>query len=243
MGFNGTVVESPNATYSSGILEEGDNITFTFPNVGVFPMQCVLHEPMMGSVTVVANQSAQQLSSSSQVTAQGIQQFNQAVASIPALELQILANSTTGMVDVGGRQAFRVMVGGGNGSIQYVRFLPANITVSEGDTIAFVYPGNGSIAHTATFNGTDGEFNDDPQTVSTPNGPLLGPNINFLLGQPTQDNNVTYNGTGIAGSGYFGFATQGPWFITFTKAGVYPYICAIHDELGMVGVVTVNAKA
>jgi plastocyanin len=27
--------------------------------------------------------------------------------------------------------------------------------------------------------------------------------------------------------------------ITFTKAGAYPYICALHDDLGMVGKVIV----
>jgi len=147
--FNSTVVESPNAIYSSGIREEGDNITFTFPNVGSFPMQCtagwvlvysgyvllyklffyawltyagVLHQPMVGNITVVANQSAQQVTSPAQVTALGTQEFNQALAMLPSLEQQILANASTGQVNVEGRQAFRVMVGGGNGSVRKTFF-------------------------------------------------------------------------------------------------------------------------
>ena len=52
-----------------------------------------------------------------------------------------------------------------------------------------------------------------------------------------------FDGTGFFSSGVIGVDAGATSFsMTFTKAGSYPYMCAIHRELGMKGNVTVVAR-
>jgi hypothetical protein len=54
----------------------------------------------------------------------------------------------------------------------------------------------------------------------------------------------TYAGTGWVSAGlYVGPPIPAPhsYSLTFTKAGTYPYICVLHDVVGMTGSITVAA--
>jgi plastocyanin len=106
----------------------------------------------------------------------------------------------------------RVMVGADDGLAMVMRFLRPSVTVHVGDTV--VFDNTRSMGpHTVTFG-------DEPQ------GPALE---NYLPA-------ATY-----AGGDLNSFVPPGLAFsVTFTKAGVYPYICALHDVQGMVGRVIVR---
>ena len=65
---------------------------------------------------------------------------------------------------------------------------------------------------------------------------VIPPNIAF--GTPGK----TYDGTGYANSGIIQKAPGSPssFALTFTKAGTYSYICILHADQGMAGVVEVG---
>jgi plastocyanin len=116
-------------------------------------------------------------------------------------------------------------------SLAYFRFLPDSFTIHTGDTVVFT--NNDVMPHMVSFNGTEGYF---------------VPLINYA----DFSENPIYL-TPISGDDYDGesFITSGDimpalldqvtprWSVTFTKAGVYPYICAYHSDLGMAASVTV----
>lgn len=63
-------------------------------------------------------------------------------------------------------------------------------------------------------------------------------------GDPHTVTSGTYNASGVHADGIFdsGFLNEGEKFsFMFTAPGVYPYVCAIHADSGMVGRITVEA--
>jgi plastocyanin len=94
-----------------------------------------------------------------------------------------------------------------------MRFVRDHVVVHVGDTVSFSVAGPGA-PHTVTFG-------QEP--------PGLG--ILFPSGDPTH-----YAG-GDLNSGVI--AEGAPFKVTFTTAGTFHYICAIHDDMGMVGEVVV----
>jgi plastocyanin len=109
-----------------------------------------------------------------------------------------------------------VIVGIGNDMVDVMRFFPRVITIHVGDTITFVNKSMGP--HTVTF------------------GPEQ--NINVPYGTPN-----AFDGTSPLNSGLLGPKPPfgGTTFsVTFTHAGRFPYICALHDYLGMTGTVVVT---
>jgi plastocyanin len=100
----------------------------------------------------------------------------------------------------------------GNG-FAVMRFIRTHVVVHVGQTVTFGVAGPGA-PHTVTFG-------QEPPGLG-----ILAPS-----GDPT-----SYAG-GDLNSGVI--APGAPFVVTFTAAGTFPYICAIHDDMGMVGDVTV----
>ena len=116
----------------------------------------------------------------------------------------------------------RVTNGIGDGAVAVMRFLPPTITIHVGETVTWV-----------------NRDSETPHTVTFGQEPPGGPEA---LAQP-YGNPSAYNGTRPLNSGYLGI--NPPWVgttfrVRFTKAGTYPYICGLHDELGMKGTVIVQ---
>jgi plastocyanin len=108
-----------------------------------------------------------------------------------------------------------VLAGTDDGIAMVMRFVQETVTVHVGDKVVFHNPGMDA-PHTVTF-GTE------PANVFAPSG------------DPTQ-----FSG-GDLSSGIMP-ANAGPastFEVTFTKAGTFKYICALHDYMGMVGKVRV----
>ncbi len=109
-----------------------------------------------------------------------------------------------------------VIVGIGDDLVMLVRFYPQNITTHVGDTVTFM--------------------NHDPMAPHTVTFGPEQPNLAKPYGNPQ-----AYDGKEPLNSGYLGMdLPQGASFsVKFVKAGTFPFDCALHDQLGMKGVVTV----
>lgn len=99
-------------------------------------------------------------------------------------------------------------------------YVPANITVKEGDAIKFINVSGGP--HNVAFKPE--QIPDDVETQlanNMPNGamPKLQPLAGPLLMQPNEAYTISFAGI---------------------KAGEYPFVCTPHELMGMVGKVTVQ---
>lgn len=106
----------------------------------------------------------------------------------------------------------KVFTGGDDGLAMLMRFVRPKVLVHVGQSVRFVNNGMGA-PHTVTF-GTE------PANIFAP------------VGDPTK-----YKG-GDLSSGII--PPGGKFKVTFKKAGTFHYICALHDEMGMVGQVVVR---
>lgn len=106
----------------------------------------------------------------------------------------------------------QVLVGIDGDGFSVMRFVRDHVVVHVGDTVSFVT--TAEAPHTVTFG------------AEPPIPQVLGPS-----GDPTHYAGGDLN-SGLVSPGV-------PFAVTFTKAGTYHYICAIHDDMGMVGDVMV----
>jgi plastocyanin len=105
----------------------------------------------------------------------------------------------------------QVVAGIGDDTVDVMRFIRSTVTIKVGESVTFT---NWSFApHTVTFG---------PEVVPPP----------VPIGDPSH-----YDGSYPLSSGFFMYGQS--YTVTFTKAGDYSYICALHDMMGMVGTVHV----
>lgn len=107
----------------------------------------------------------------------------------------------------------QVLVGIDGEGFGVSRFVRDHVVVHVGETVSFSTAGPGA-PHTVTFG-------HEPPGLA-----ILAPS-----GDPTHYNGGDLN-SGVLAPGV-------PFTVTFTAAGKYHYICAIHDDMGMVGDVVV----
>jgi plastocyanin len=107
-----------------------------------------------------------------------------------------------------------VFAGADDGVAMVMRFIRPTAHVRVGQSVTFRNVGMAA-PHTVTF------------------GPERA-NIFLPYGDPTIFSGAQLN-SGIIPPG-------GSFTVTFTKAGTYPYVCALHDYLGMVGTVVVSDR-
>jgi len=127
---------------------------------------------------------------------------------------------------------------GGSGTLSVMRFFDENISVNVGDTIEWVNDDPIS-PHTITFG-------EEPQGNPAP------PSGNVTVDADGARHATISSTADNVHSGFIMAALQDQigkpqtplgvtrFRITFTAAGTYPYLCALHDELGMKGKVTVK---
>jgi plastocyanin len=120
-----------------------------------------------------------------------------------------------------------VAAGAGNGTATVMRFLPDRLVVPVGTTVTWTNR-DPMEPHTVTF----GPEPEGPNADFTPVG-LDGPAHATIS---TTDQQVS--------SGAFGGMVSPPTFkATFAAPGKYPYICMLHDMMGMVGTIIVGPVA
>lgn len=115
--------------------------------------------------------------------------------------------------------------------IQVLAFLPETVSIGVGDTIRWTF--DAAEFHTVTF--LSGE--EWPALMlPTATGVMFNPKVALPVG------GTSYDGTGYVNSG---FLMAGPdssaatYQLTFTRPGMYPYVCVIHPK--MLGTVEVRA--
>lgn len=230
--YNGT------GYFSSGLFAPGfsqgppgspttpDTFSVAFTKAGQYNYFCAIHTNMHGTVNVVDSGATD-----SQATVDGeIQtQYAAGLASLKALQAQ---QPTTAKVsqNANGTKTYTVTNGADNPNGDLVQFIPAAVNIAAGDTVT--WDANTITPHTVTFN--PDQFQGDP--LHTPG-----------------TTSKTFDGTGLANSGIIApaddplsqaFTSSGTSFsLTFTKPGIYKYICLLHADEGMVGSVNVSAAA
>ena len=109
----------------------------------------------------------------------------------------------------------KVFTGADDGIAMVMRFLHSKVVIHKGQKVHFVNTASIGAPHTVTFG-------------KVPTGlAIFAPS-----GDPTN-----YRG----GKTYSGFVTPTAKFtVTFNKVGKFPYVCALHSDMGMKGLVVVK---
>ena len=210
--------------------------TVTFPTPGNFKFVCLIHADMTGVVHVVS------LSISLPNDQTFYDQEAQAAQSLLLSEASSLerrgrpSGPQSNSVAAGAGEIVTI-TGTGSQTASLMRFLRGTIVVQVGDTVEWANL-DPSINHTVTF-GTEPA---DPRIASsnvtassdgarqaTISSPTQNVNSGFLTPTPQDRPNLAQAAPNIT-----------RFRVTFTVPGVFSYICAVHDQLGMLGTVHVH---
>ncbi|HEX5369559.1 MAG TPA: plastocyanin/azurin family copper-binding protein [Dehalococcoidia bacterium] len=209
---------------NSGLMEEGGVYSMTFNTPGIYQYLCVIHPGMVGSVQVVpaGNTGA---SSPANVSAQAKAQLDAAVA---AGNASVAATHPTSAKNADGTTTYTNLIPASVGQVDLFQFVDPSVNVKVGDTVKWI--NNTEVPHTVTF----GIQN-------------AGPSFQGPFVPTTAPVGTTYDGTGLINSGIYSAGFPGSvgnsFSVTFTKPGTYAYICLLHSDLGMAGVVNVSAAS
>jgi plastocyanin len=218
-------------------LVDGQTYTVTFPTAGNFKLVCLVHANMTGAVHVLslsetlpydqvfydreaARERAELLADGDRLEARG-----------GATAQRTFANEVTaGIGEI-------VATGGGSHTMSVNRFLRGKIVVHVGDTVEWTNL-DPVTPHTVTF-GTEPAGPPQPPSADVTLDPDGGRKAS--LGSPGQS---THSGFLVASPQDRAGLAQAPlgvthFRVTFTSPGAFTYICALHDELGMTGIVRV----
>jgi plastocyanin len=203
---------------------------------GVFDYVCLLHPQMTGTVTVVAENAAD-VDSQADIDAMA------AVEEV-ALRAQIEALRAAGEMiqsEAGpdGATTWHINVGptGFDNQLELYEFMADNLTIQQGDTV--IWANTAPSIHTVTFHPGQlaPEFVIPEFQEAGPPILVLNPLATFPV-KPTGE----FDGTGYRNSGIM-TGSGGPggssFSMTFSAAGSFDYICAIHGLLGMEATITV----
>jgi len=209
------------------------SVTFTRP--GVYRYVCAVHSHMQGTIEVVPADVAG-IPSQAEMDTQAKAEADHLLALIErarglgkTIRSEPGPNGTTfWFVRAGAFDTSGEMRG------QLFDFLPKNLTVKAGDTVIW----ESVDIHTITFNPVPPA--PDPFIVkSQPDGPPLlleNPKV-FQPSKPAQ----VYEPAQYFNSALIGMTNPRgtSWALTFDQPGVYEYICALHEPMGMKGTITV----
>jgi len=209
------------------------SLTFTKP--GMYRYDCAVHPHMHGTIEVVPTDAAD-VPSQAAIDKQAKAEADHLLALIE--KAKGLGKTIRSQPGPNGTSFWFVRAGAfdvsGEMRGQLFDFMPKNLTVKAGDTViwAAVEP------HTITFNPTPPA--PEPFIVRPrPDGPpylVQNPKVH----QPFKPAQV-YEPTQYFNSAALGMTTARgtSWALTFDKPGVYEYICAFHEPMGMKGAITV----
>ncbi|HEY8490743.1 MAG TPA: plastocyanin/azurin family copper-binding protein [Dehalococcoidia bacterium] len=203
---------------NSGLLFQGQTFSLTFTAPGDFTYVCLIHGLMTATVHVRPAGTPyphDQAFYDAQGRAQGAAILGRGAGQTG----QALAAALS-------RFPFdQVVAGVGDGETMGMRFLPQTLVVRQGQTVTWTNR-DAEAPHTVTFGP---EPSEDPLDAFAPAGTDAPGHATITA--PGQAVNSGFIGVGLP------FGTQ--FRVTFAAPGTYRYICALHDELGMVGTVVV----
>ena len=225
-------------------LTQGQSFKVKFPIAGNFRLICLVHTHMTGVVHVLPVSSALPYDQAFYDKQAADQQHsllmdadnNKDNESHAGMDKSLAMHVIPGKARVAAGIGEMAATGAGFQSLSIVRFLDGDIKIRAGDTVEWTNL-DPALPHTVTFG-------NDPANPGPPSG-----NVSF---DADGAGHATLNFVGdSAHSGIFGAAAQDQvgvpqsppaytvYRVTFLHPGTYDYICALHDNLGMVGKVIV----
>jgi plastocyanin len=250
-GFGGDTLQATNqdggATLNSGgfgcfgACGPGETSSFTLHIAAgtagksgtTYHFLCALHRDMSGTLTVLPSKVTLPSSDvSNQQRAKAFERADITRATQTAARTALAAERRGGIAAGVGQASVQ-----GLGAAAVLRFLPATITISPGQSVTFINE-DINAPHTVTFGpelpdptGFPGFLPYGGNVVSAQDQSV---NSGFLVSQELVD---YANFGGLLPPG---FVVRRTVTFTFTSPGTYHYICALHDELGMQGDVVVE---
>lgn len=225
-----------NACVNSGILFKGKTYSVTFPTAGNYKLVCLVHANMTGVVHVLPlsdslphHQSFYEEQAEDQIRDLLLDQDEDADHDADSGHLSVTAG--TGEI---------VASGGGSSTLSVMRFMHHHVVIHAGQTVEWTNA-DPVTAHTITFGpepanlippSSNVTLDADAARHATINAPTDIVHSGFIVAQP-QDR------IGLVQSPLPPLGTVTRFRVTFAHPGVFPYICALHDGLGMKGEVTV----
>ena len=223
---------------STPALVKGESFTVNFPETGDFKFVCLVHANMTGVVHVL--ELGETLPHGPDFYEDQAEQHGHA----------LLADADRGRDDDGEESEHRhsgenhVTAGGGEISataggqdtLVIMRFMEHTTVIHAGQTVEWTNP-QPTGAHTITFG-------IEPTNLMPPSGNVTLDTDGARKATINSTSDSVHSGFIAAASQERTFLPESPrtvtrFRVTFTKAGTYPYICALHDNLGMKGKVIV----
>lgn len=206
-------------------------LTFTQP--GTYEYACIIHPNMKAQVTIVPTGTA--VPSQEEVTAQGQRELAEYLA---AAQVQASQQQSTTQSTAEGTTLWVVPMDIPNNShVAVYKYFPQFLTIEVGDTVRWI---NQALTepHTVTFRGAaprEREFVPQPQASGPPL--LVGnPRVIDPVVPPQPWDGQSYAGSGIIGPG---MPAGSEFQLTFSSPGTFPYVCVLHEDLGMTGFIGV----
>jgi len=214
-------------------LVKGANFTVFFPAAGNFKLVCLVHPDMTAAIHVL--DVSQPLPYTQGFYDREAQEQTRDLLSAHEGNVEHGDHHHLGHPVIAGSGEI-VSTPGGTESLSVMRFTGDKMIIRAGQTVEWEN-NDPEDPHTITF-GTEPEDLMDP----SPNVTVDADGARHATINSTSDN--VHSGFIMAApQDRIGLA-QSPLFvtrfrITFAHAGIYPYICALHDELGMTGKIIV----
>jgi plastocyanin len=224
---------------NSGPMVGGQSYAVSFPKAGNFRLVCLVHADMTGMVHVLDPSETLPFDEAF-YERQARHERRELLSDAYRLERRGIATAQrTSENDVSaGISGIVATTGGGSHSTVVMRFLQGTTIVHVGDTVEWTNLGP-TVPHTVTF----GTEPDDP--TSPPSDGVTTDTdgaLHAVIGSPTDS--VHSGLLRAAPEERVGLAQSPPgvtrFRVTFTSPGTFNYICALHDNLGMVGTVIVQ---
>jgi plastocyanin len=226
---------------NSGVLAEGDVFLVTFSTAGVYRYSDIAHNAVMQGRVIVEEPGRPLPATPEEVDEDVAVQV--ANLGAPAAALISRYDVPAGSVwswrgETPGATLWEVTAGAGVDQVEVLRFLPAELEVSVGDTVRWTHRAL-SEAHTVTFAGGQPL----PETVFLEES-LGGPPVRVLSPALRRSGSSVYGGTGYANSGFLGeeFGFPQAYELTFDTPGTFPYLCLPHQAMGMTGTIIVRSR-
>jgi plastocyanin len=223
---------------TSAPLVKGQNFTIKFPATGNYKLSCLFHESQDGTIHVY--ESSKPLPHD--------QAFYDQRAADERRDLLVQAriDYDSGSDNQPNRKQYQgvgagtgsiTATGGGSESLSLVRFVKDPVEIRPGQTVEWVN-NDPVLPHTITF-GTEPVDILDP----SPDVTVDADGARHAVIKVAADS--THSGFIVAAPQERLGVAQAPlgttrFRVTFPKAGTFPYICALHDGLGMTGTVIVK---
>jgi plastocyanin len=225
--------EDGSGCVNSGVLANGQGYSVTFPKPGNYKLVCLVHANMT-SVVHVLDWS---------VPLPHYQDFYDDLAAdakkglASSSEHAMHPEDDSSALSVSAGKGEIVATGGGSNTVSVMRFMHPDEVVHVGETVEWTNS-DPVTPHTITFGAEpantmppSANVTVDPDgarhaTISSPSDIV---HSGFISASPQDRVGLAQTPAGVT-----------RFRVTFTKAGVFQYKCVLHDNLGMLGEVTVQ---